>query len=86
MTNVVPINRRADPDSDGLDISQRTIPGRNPITVLTVQAQHSDGSPDPAETGLLIETSGTAPITAAQARQLAGLLLAAADELDTWNT
>ena len=54
--------------------------------MLTVQARHSDGSPDTAETGLLIETSGTTPITAAQARQLAAQLLAAADELDTWNT
>jgi len=84
--NVVPITRRADtvPDGDGLEINHRTIPGRTPITLLTVQARHSDGSPDPAETGLLIETSGVAPITAAQARQLARLLLAAADEVGGW--
>ena len=86
MTNVVPITRRTDPNTNGLEITHRTIPGRTPVTLLTIHAHHSDGSTDTTETGLLIETSGTHPITAAQARQLAALLVAAADELDTWNT
>lgn len=82
MTNVIPMGRRTDPDPTVLEISQQTIPGRTTITLLTVQARHSDGSPDTNETGLLIETDGTAPVSASQARKLAQALQVAADKFD----
>jgi len=46
---VVPITRRTDTYTTGIDINHRTIPGRNTITVATFEARHRDGSPDRRE-------------------------------------